>query len=726
MSTMIGDTCAVAKEAETRGALKKSPGTGDARLVLRLAGLGCAGCAAKIEEEAERLPGVCSARLDFATGRLSLAVGDAEAAEDIAERVSQVANRIEPGIKVHLEKDMEAADSAAGRGRGRLYRIGIGGALFIAALLLRLPFWVEFAVCLAGYLTVGGDILIRAGRNLLKGRVFDENLLMSVATLGAFALGEFPEGVAVMLFYQVGELLQESAVGRSRRAITALLDIRPDYANLIDSGEIRRVAPGEVTVGDSISVRPGERVPLDGTVISGVSLLDTSALTGESLPREAAVGDLVLSGSINLSGLLTVRVTKEYGESTVSKILELTQNAASRKAPTESFITKFARVYTPVVVVTALLIAVLPPLLLPGAAFADWIRRALVFLVVSCPCALVISIPLGFFGGIGGASRKGILVKGSNTLEALGSADTVVFDKTGTLTKAVFAVTKAAPAEGTDEAELLMTAAYAEAFSNHPIAQSIVKAYGGEIDREEITGFEESAGLGITAAIRGRRVLAGNGRLMAREHIAFPETDTAGTAVHIAADGKYMGYLEIADALKEDSGDAVQALRRLGVRRLVMLTGDGSAAGEAVGRTLGLDEVHAGLLPDGKLEILERLDGEKPRRGSLIFVGDGINDAPVLARADVGVAMGGLGSDAAIEAADTVLMTDEPSKLVTAIRTARRTRAIIWQNIVFALLIKAAVLALGAVGVATIWEAVFADVGVTVLAVLNSLRALKA
>jgi Cd2+/Zn2+-exporting ATPase len=695
------------------------------------------------------LSGVASAALNFTTRTLTVEVADADNIDSIVHDTNGITKRLEPYVVVR-EKNMGGASKIADRiepgtetaedevwgthGEARAfmtskgyrgYRIILGAAVFLAALLAGFPFWVKFGVCFAGYLIVGGDILLRAGRNILKGRVFDENFLMSIATIGAFAIGEFPEGVAVMLFYQVGEVFQEAAVNRSRKSITALMDIRPDFANLKIGGELRKVVPGEVSVGDIILVRPGEKAPLDGRIIDGASMLDTSALTGESLPREVAAGDDILSGSINKNGLLTVEVTKLFGESTVSKILELVQNAAGRKAPTESFITKFARYYTPAVVFAAVAIAVLPPLLIGGATFAEWINRALVFLVVSCPCALVISIPLSFFGGIGGASRNGILVKGGNYLEALGNIDTVVFDKTGTLTKGVFAVVKAAPTENMDEAGLLRYAAYAEGYSTHPIALSILKAYGRDIDRSEITGFDEIGGFGIMATIGGRRVLAGNANMMARESIACSAADEAGTIVHIAVDGKYAGYLVIADALKPDSRTAVQALKRLGVKKLVMLTGDNKAVGEAVGRELGLDEVHAGLLPDQKVEKLELLDGQKGRRGKLVFVGDGINDAPVLSRADVGVAMGGLGSDAAIEAADVVLMTDEPSKLVTAIRIARRTRTIVWQNIIFALTVKAVVLALGAGGIATIWEAVFADVGVTLLAVLNSLRAMK-
>jgi len=528
-----------------------------------------------------------------------------------------------------------------------------------------------------------------------------------------------------MLFYQAGEFFQDIAVNRSRRSIAALMDIRPDYANLKVGNEVKKTAPGEVRVGDIIIVKPGERVPLDGRVTEGNSMLDTSALTGESVPREALAGSEVLSGSVNINGLLTIEVTKEFGESTVSRILDLVQNAGSRKARTENFITKFARYYTPIVVFVAAALAVVPPLVIRGAGFSEWIYRALLFLVVSCPCALVISIPLGFFGGIGGASKNGILIKGSNYLEALSSTDIVVFDKTGTLTKGVFKVTGVRAAGGIPEVDIIEYAAYAESYSGHPIARSIIDAYGRDIDKNEITEYDEIAGYGIAATVKGRKVLAGNARLMKKENVFFEDAPDAGTIVHIAVDGRYAGHIVISDEVKDDSKSAIQALRDMGVRKLVMLTGDSRAAGERIGTELGLDEIHAELLPDRKVEILESLHRQKSPKGTLIFVGDGINDAPVLARADVGIAMGGVGSDAAIEAADVVLMTDEPSKIVSAIKIAGRTRGIVWQNIIFSLVVKGIVLALGAGGVATMWEAVFADVGVALLAVLNAMRVMN-
>ncbi|MGE5677018.1 MAG: heavy metal translocating P-type ATPase, partial [Pseudomonadota bacterium] len=529
---------------------------------------------------------------------------------------------------------------------------------------------------------------------------------------------------AVMLFYQIGEFFQDIAVNRSRKSIAALMDIRPDFANIKVGADTKRVSPEDVNIGDLIVVSPGEKVPLDGRIVEGRSMVDTSALTGESVPREVEPGEDILGGFINKNGVLTVEVTKEFGESTVSRILDLVQNASSKKAPTENFITKFARYYTPAVVFIALGLAILPPLLVPGAAFSDWLYRALVFLVVSCPCALVVSIPLGFFGGIGGASRNGVLIKGSNYLEALNNVDTVVFDKTGTLTKGVFKVTDIKPVNIGKE-ELLELAAYAESYSNHPIAMSVMKAYNKEINKSEIDNYDEISGYGIKAKVKGREILAGNAKLMNSENIAYENPDTVGTVVHVAINGEYTGYIVISDEVKEDSERAIRELKKAGVRKTVMLTGDIKSVGQRIGEKLGLDEVHAELLPDQKVEKLEAIEKQKPAKGKLVFVGDGINDAPVLARADIGIAMGGLGSDAAIEAADVVIMTDEPSKIVSAIKIARRTRAIVWQNIIFAMGIKLIVLALGAGGIATIWEAVFADVGVTVIAVLNAMRVMN-
>jgi Cd2+/Zn2+-exporting ATPase len=603
--------------------------------------------------------------------------------------------------------------------------LALGAALFLTALLFRLPFWAEVCLYAACYLLAGGEVLLQAARNLRRGRMLDENFLMGIASLGAFAIGQYPEGAAVMLFYRVGELMEDLAVERSKKSIASHMDIRPEYANLKTGGGTKRVSPEEVRVGDLILVKPGEKIPLDGVVAEGSSFLDTAALTGESMPRSVSSGDEVLSGSINKNGLLTVRVTREYGESTVSKILALVEDAAGRKARTEQFITKFARYYTPAVVGAAVALAVLPPLLLPGAGFGEWFRRALVFLVVSCPCALVISVPLAFFGGIGGASRNGILVKGGTFLEALSNVHTVVFDKTGTLTKGVFRVKKIEAAGGFSQTELLRYASYAERYSDHPIAQSVRAAYGEGTDDVTVEAFSEIPGFGVRAVVQGKTILAGNKTLLKRENVSFAEAQTSGTVLHLAVNGTYAGFLEITDEVKEDGKKAMEALRFLGVKRIVMLTGDDEAAAKAVGRDLGIEEVHFRLLPQDKVERTELLARQMPAGGKLVFVGDGINDAPVLARADVGVAMGGLGRDAAMEAADVVLMTDELGKLADAIAIARRTRKIAWQNIAFALSVKGIFLLMGAGGIATMWEAEFADVGVALLAVLNALRVLK-
>lgn len=629
----------------------------------------------------------------------------------------------------HSQEDSHGHGHSHEHGEGDtrriLMRLGGGAILAAAGMFLPVSGITELLIFLAAYLIVGGEVVLAAARNIVRGQVFDENFLMALATIGAFAIGEYPEGVAVMLFYQVGELFQGMAVNRSRRSITALMDIRPEFAYLKEGNNLRKVSPEEVRVGDSIVVKPGEKVPLDGIILEGSAMMDTSALTGESVPRSTQPGSQVLSGFINRNGVITIEVTKDFGESAVSQILELVQNATNNKAKTENFITKFARAYTPVVVITALLLAVVPPLVLSGATFSDWIYRALVFLVISCPCALVVSIPLGFFGGIGAASKNGILVKGSNYLEALNDVKIVVFDKTGTLTKGQFTVTGNVPAEGFTGQELLRVAAYAESHSSHPIAESIRAAYGEAIPGEAIKGYNEISGHGIAVTVEGKAVLAGNARLMEREGIASVTPQEYGTIVHIAVDKRYAGYLVIADEVKDDSLKAIQALNALGIHKTVMLTGDASPVAESVGRQLGIQEIHAELLPGDKVAAIEQLEREKGPKEKIIFVGDGINDTPVLARADVGIAMGGLGSDAAIEAADIVIMTDEPSKIASAIGIAKRTRTIVWQNIAFALGVKAVFLLLGAFGIATMWEAVFSDVGVTVLAVLNSMRALQ-
>ena len=597
-----------------------------------------------------------------------------------------------------------------------LWRAGAAAAL--VALGLVLGGWVSVALFVAAYLIAGYDVLLAAAGNIRHGKVFDENFLMAVASLGAMLMGECAEGVAVLALYQVGEWFQDRAVDKSRDSITSLMDIRPDYANRIVGAEVSRTAPEEVAVGDMILVRPGEKIPLDGVVVTGASSLNTAALTGESMPRDVQAGDSVLSGSVNLSGELTVRVTAAYGESTVAKILRLVEESGQHKAQAEKFITRFARVYTPLVCLAAALLALVPPLF--DGQWLEWIRRALTFLVISCPCALVISVPLTFFSGIGGASRKGILIKGANYLETLARLDTVVFDKTGTLTRGVFNVTKIVPAVGTEE-ELLVLAALAESGSNHPIARSIAAAWGKEVDRERIGGVEEIAGQGMAVTVDGSRVHAGNQRLMASLNLAVPQMEESGTVVHVAADGVYQGYLVIEDEVKPTSAQAVKELKEAGVQRLVMLTGDRKAAAERIAAALGMTETHAELLPGDKVTHLESLLGS----GKVAFVGDGINDAPVLRRADVGIAMGGMGSDAAIEAADVVLMDDDPAKLPRAIRHARKTMGIVRQNIAFALGVKILVMLLGAMGIANMWMAVFADVGVAMLAVLNAMRAMK-
>ena len=604
-----------------------------------------------------------------------------------------------------------------------LFRVLASAVLFAVALLLPTEGWLRLFTFLIPYAVIAWDVLWRAVRNIAHGQVFDENFLMSLATVGALATGEYPEAVFVMLFYQVGELFQSYAVDQSRKSITSLMDIRPDYANIEVDGQLRQVDPEDVAVGDTIVIKAGERIPLDGVVLEGTSNVDTAALTGESLPREAQPGDDVISGCVNLSGLLRVRVTKAFEESTVAKILDLVENSSSKKAKAENFITKFARYYTPAVVLAAVALALLPPLF-ASIQWVDSIQRALNFLVVSCPCALVISVPLSFFGGIGGASKNGILVKGGNYLEVLAKTELVVFDKTGTLTRGVFNVTAIHP-DHCGEAQLLELAALAERYSDHPISRSLKEAYGKELDASRVSNVEELSGRGVRATVDGRQICAGNDKLMEDIGVSWHPCHRVGTTVHVASDGVYLGHIVISDEVKPDAKEAITALKACGVRRTVMLTGDAKAVGESVAQELGLDEVHTQLLPADKVTRVEALLGEVSPKGALAFVGDGINDAPVLSRADIGIAMGGLGSDAAIEAADIVLMDDKPSKLADAIRIARRTLAIVRQNIVFALAVKFLVLALSAAGAANMWEAVFADVGVSVIAILNAMRALK-
>jgi len=602
--------------------------------------------------------------------------------------------------------------------------IAISAILFTLTLFIRMPQALQLILILVAYVLVGKDTVLLAVKKIERGDFLDENFLMSIATIGAFFIGEYPEGVAVMLFYQVGELFQSYAVGKSRKSIASLMDIRPDYANVKKGDELVKVDPDEVQIGDIIVIKAGEKIPLDGKVIEGSSMIDTSALTGESVPREVEVGSDILSGCININGVITAEVTKEFGESTVSKILDLVENASSKKSNSEQFITKFARYYTPVVVIIAVFLAIIPPLVIDGATFSDWIYRALAFLVVSCPCALVISIPLSFFGGIGGASKKGVLVKGSNYLEALAETEIVVFDKTGTLTKGVFNVQEIHP-EGVSKEELLELTAHAESYSNHPISLSLKRAYSKEIDNGRISDVEEISGHGVIATVGGKKVMVGNIKLMKMMDIPYFKGELIGTIVHVAVNNKYIGYIVIADEVKEDSAQAIKELKAANIKQTVMLTGDNKSIGSKVAKELGLDKVYAELLPADKVEKLEELFSQKSKKGKLAFVGDGINDAPVLARADIGIAMGGLGSDAAIEAADVVIMTDEPSKIATTMKISKKTLKIAHQNIVFAIGIKIIVLILSAFGITTMWAAIFADVGVTIIAVLNAFRALN-
>lgn len=604
-------------------------------------------------------------------------------------------------------------------------KIIISLILFLIAIIIKFPNkWINNTIYIVAYLIVGLEILKKALRNIKRGKIFDENFLMTIATIGAFAIGEFPEAVAVMLFYQVGELFQSYAVNKSRKSISNLMDIRPDFANVEKSGKIEKMNPEEVKIGEIIVVKPGEKIPLDGKIKEGRTTLDTKALTGETLPKEVVEGEEVLSGCININGVIKIEVTKEYGESTVSKILDLVENASSKKSKSENFITKFAQYYTPAVVIIAVILALLPPLIIKEASFSEWLYRALSFLVVSCPCALVISIPLSFFGGIGGASKIGILIKGSNYLEQLAKTEIVVFDKTGTLTEGIFEVQKV-EAVGITEEELLKVTAYAENYSNHPISMSVKKAYNKEIDEKKIIKTQELSGLGIVANIEKQEVLVGNEKLMNKEKIEFNQSNDIGTILYVAIDKKYVGYILIADKIKKDSTIAIKNLKKNNIKQTVMLTGDRKNVGENVAKELGIDKVYTELLPDGKVKKVEELLRTKTEKGKLAFVGDGINDAPVLAISDIGIAMGGLGSDAAIEAADIVIMTDEPSKIVDSIHLSKKTMKIVKENIIFAIFVKVLVLILSAIGISTMWEAVFADVGVSVIAIINSLRVLR-
>lgn len=709
--------------------------------MLSIEGLDCPNCAAKVERKINTLEGIKEATVDF-LGKKIVVLADEISENELVELIQTEVDKIEDGVKVFVPKVQAGESSSEEEDTGKIKKkLLIGGILFVLGIFVPKTLFIpKLAVFLVSYLVIGGDVLLSAFKNILNGQVFDENFLMAIATIGAFAIGEYPEGVAVMLFYQLGELLQGIAVNNSRKSIVSLMDIRPDYANIKVGEGIKKVSPEEIKVGEIIVVKPGEKVPLDGKIVKGASTFDTSALTGESLPREAKAGDDVLSGFINKNGLIEIQVAKVFSESTVSKILYLMENAGSKKSKTENFITKFARYYTPAVVITALIVAIFPPLLIQGATFLDWIYRALIFLVVSCPCALVISIPLGFFGGIGGASRHGILIKGTNYLEVLNDLESVVMDKTGTLTKGIFKVTEVNAENNikindfeNNKTELtkpllLKYAAHIEKFSNHPIAQSIVAEYENsvsKVDENVVKDFEEISGFGIKVNINNHQFLAGNSKLMNLENITFDKKENLGTAIYLAADGKYIGNILISDEVKEDSARAIKGMKENGVKEIVMLTGDNEAIGKNIAEKLGIDKVFTELLPNEKVEKLEEIYKTKSEKGKVAFVGDGINDAPVLARADLGIAMGGAGSDAAIEAADVVIMNDEPSKIVTAIKIAKKTKEIVWQNITVAFAIKIVVMALGLFGDATMWEAVFADVGVALLAVLNATRVLR-
>tara|TARA_B100000614_G_scaffold261322_1_gene290533 strand:+ start:53 stop:2239 length:2187 start_codon:yes stop_codon:yes gene_type:complete len=706
----------------------------------RIKGLDCANCANQIESGLRKINGFADATVSFGTESIVIPEHGLKTAEEVIAR-------IEPGARIVVKDDgshhadhnhdhdhghdhggePDGDENTAWRvGRMVLALVLTGAGILFNKTLHGTPFQTaEYLVFLLAYVLVGGPVLLNAGKNILRGRVFDEMFLMSIATLGAIAIHELPEAVAVMLFYSVGEYVQDLAVGRSRRSISSLMDLRPDSARIVSENDTTEVGPDTVEVGAIIEVRPGERIPLDGEVTQGESAVDTSALTGESVPRTVETGDTVLSGFVNDSGTIRIRVTKPYTESSVSRILELVEDAAARKAPTEKFISKFAAVYTPIVVGLAAAIAFLPPLFIPGAVLNEWVYRALVVLVISCPCALVISVPLGYFGGIGGASRKGILIKGANYVDALKNVSTVVVDKTGTLTKGVFQVTETVPRNGYSAEDVLRLAASAETHSTHPIARSIRNAYGEKINPETVTDVREEKGYGVIARVDGRTVMAGSDRLLHRENIEHGDCDAEGTVVHVVADQTYVGHLVIADELKAGATEAIANLRTSGVQRVVMLTGDNESVARRVADVVGVDEWYAGLLPEDKVEKVEQLSEKLPKGERLAFVGDGINDAPVLMRADVGFAMGALGSDAAIEAADVVLMDDKVEGIGSAIRVAHHTRSVVMQNIVLALLVKVGFLSLGAIGIATMWEAVIADVGVSLLAVLNATRTLR-
>lgn len=697
-------------------------------IVLELNGLDCAHCAAKIEKLTNELDGVDNARLDFVNKKLKVNVKDEDKASDITDEIKGIVKRLEPHVEVKVKDEdkrhshHEHNHDKDGTEKTEIIKLIIGGILFVLPIVLKLEGILRLLVFGLSYLIVGYEVILNAIRNVFRGDPFDENFLMTVASIGAFIIGEYPEGAAVMIFYQLGELLQGMAVNYSRKSISSLINIRPDSANLVKDNEIILVDPKDVNVGDIIVVKPGEKVPLDGVVIEGESSLDTSNITGESVPRDVKTGDLVFSGVVNIHGLLKIEVKKRYDESTVAKILDLVENASSKKAPTENFITKFARFYTPVVVFIALGLFLIPPLFF-GGSFKEWGYRACVFLVVSCPCALVISIPLGFFGGIGGASRAGILVKGGNYLEALTDVDTIVFDKTGTVTKGIFKVTDVLSYGNYSKEEILEIGAYGESFSNHPIGKSIVDAYGKEIKKEYIKSYKEIPGKGIEVNIEDVDYVLGNKSLFDEKNIPVNEIESIGTVIYVGEKEKHIGTIVVSDELKDNIIEDINKLKAIGIKRLIMLSGDNESTAKKVGKLLNLDEVYGNLLPQNKVAKLEEIMAES--KGKVIFVGDGVNDAPVLTRSDIGIAMGGLGSDAAIEASDIVIMTDEIGKIATGIKIGRNTKRIVLQNIILALGFKLIVLVLGAFGIATMWEAVFADVGVALIAILNSIRALK-
>lgn len=726
---------------------------------LVLSGLNCANCANKIETKVNKINGIENASLNFSTTVLTVKINKEEEKNNIVNEIKSIVKKLEPHVKVIEKTDnkdikvnkSECTSSCCtnshehesnneehhghthefkenngflGYAKDNLLLI-IGTIVYIIALAYKsnenLLSFILFGV---SYLIIGGEVILNAIKNIIRGEIFDENFLMSIATIGAFFIGEYPEAVAVMLFYQIGEVLQGYAVNKSRKSISSLMNIRADHANVLRDDKEIRVSPEDVSIGEFIIVKPGERVPLDGTVLEGTSFIDTSALTGESVPREVTTGNEILSGSINNNGVLKVKVDKEYGESTVARILELVENASNKKAPTEKFITKFAKVYTPIVVAIAVLVAIIPPIIIKDATFSEWIYKALSILVVSCPCALVVSIPLGFFSGIGAASKKGILVKGGNYLEALRDSEIVVFDKTGTLTKGIFEVTEINSINMSKE-ELLEITAMGESLSNHPIAMSIANAYGKEVNKDEIKDYKEISGHGIEVTIRGNDVLLGNSKLMKSNNIDYNDIDSIGTIVHVAINGEYKGNIVISDEIKENVKEALTELKEVGIKKTIMLTGDNKNVADKVAMDIGIDEVYSELLPGDKVSKIEEILNKKTLKGKVLFVGDGINDAPVLARADIGVAMGGIGSDAAIEAADVVLMKDKIEEISEAIRVSRRTNMILWQNIIFSLGVKIIVMLLVILGLTNMWAAVFADVGVTLIAVLNSMRIIR-